>query len=80
MSAAPAQPSSALRSTSRAPAAPSASPPDRRSHISNRVEWLTSDPFSAMAAPQNGEIDWWEAPPRDLLEQIARNRNIALVS
>ena len=46
----------------------------------DRVEWLTLDPFSAMAALQNGEIDWWETPPRDLVEQIARNRDIAVVS
>jgi peptide/nickel transport system substrate-binding protein len=46
----------------------------------DRVEWLTLDPFSAMAALQNGEMDRWEAPPRDLVEQIARNRNIAVVS
>src|SRR5207253_4281777 len=25
----------------------------------DRVEWLTLDPLSAMAALQNGEIDWW---------------------
>jgi peptide/nickel transport system substrate-binding protein len=29
----------------------------------DRVEWLTLDQFSAMAALRNGEIDWWEIPP-----------------
>ena len=33
----------------------------------DRVEWLTLDPFSAMAALHAGEIDWWELPPSDLL-------------
>ena len=28
----------------------------------DRVEWLTLDQFSAMAALRNGEIDWWEVP------------------
>src|ERR1700730_6840740 len=46
----------------------------------DRVEWLTLDTFSAMAALQKGEIDWWETPPRDLIEQIARDRNITAVS
>src|SRR6516164_4850678 len=34
----------------------------------DRVEWLTLDPFSAMAALRSGEIDWWESLPRDLAE------------
>ena len=34
----------------------------------DRVEWLSLDPFSAMAALRSGEVDWWEAPPRDLAE------------
>jgi len=46
----------------------------------DRVEWLTLDTFSAMAALQKGEIDWWETPPRDLIEQIARDRDITAVS
>ena len=46
----------------------------------DRVEWLTLDTFSAMAALQKGEIDWWETPPRDLIEPIARDRDITAVS
>src|SRR6516225_3936109 len=46
----------------------------------NRVEWLTLDPFSAMAALQAGEIDWWELPPTDLLEQLARARDVTVIS
>jgi peptide/nickel transport system substrate-binding protein len=46
----------------------------------DRVEWLTLDPFSAMAALQKGEIDWWESPPRDLIEQIGRDRDVSAVS
>lgn len=45
-----------------------------------RVEWLTLDPFSAMAALQAGEIDWWELPPTDLLEQLARARDVTVIS
>src|SRR5580704_17588134 len=45
----------------------------------DRVEWLTLDPFSAMAALRAGEVDWWEAPPRDLVEQLARDRDITVV-
>ena len=36
-----------------------------------RVEWLTLDPFSASAALRRGEIDWWENPPRDLVDQFS---------
>jgi peptide/nickel transport system substrate-binding protein len=46
----------------------------------DRIEWLTMDPFSAMAALQNGEIDWWESPSRDLIEQVGRNPDISTVS
>jgi peptide/nickel transport system substrate-binding protein len=46
----------------------------------DRVEWLTLDPFSAMAALLAGEIDWWELPPSDLLEQLARNRDVTVIS
>jgi peptide/nickel transport system substrate-binding protein len=45
-----------------------------------RVEWATLDTFSAFAALGRGEIDWWESPPRDLVEQIGRDRNVAVVS
>jgi len=46
----------------------------------DRVEWLTLDNFSAMAALGRGEVDWWELPPRDLVEQVARDRNLTVVS
>jgi peptide/nickel transport system substrate-binding protein len=45
----------------------------------DRVEWLTLDPFSAMAALHAGEIDWWELPPSDLVEQLARDRDITVI-
>jgi peptide/nickel transport system substrate-binding protein len=45
----------------------------------DRVEWLTLDPFSAMAALRNGEIDWWELPPSDLVEQLARDRDLTVI-
>jgi len=45
-----------------------------------RVEWLTLDPFSAMAALKRGEIDWWENPSRDLVDQVTGDRNITVVS
>jgi peptide/nickel transport system substrate-binding protein len=41
----------------------------------DRVEWLTLDQFSAMAALRSGEIDWWELPPTDLVPQLARDRD-----
>jgi peptide/nickel transport system substrate-binding protein len=46
----------------------------------DRVEWLTLDPFSAMAALRRGEIDWWENPPRDLVDQVSGDRNVTVVS
>ena len=46
----------------------------------DRVEWLTLDPFSAMAALRAGEVDWWEAPPRDLVEALSRERDITVIS
>jgi peptide/nickel transport system substrate-binding protein len=46
----------------------------------DRVEWLTLDPFSAAAALRRGEIDWWENPPRDLVDQVSGDRNITVVS
>jgi peptide/nickel transport system substrate-binding protein len=45
----------------------------------DRVEWLTLDSFSAMAALRGGEIDWWELPPSDLVGQLARDRNITVI-
>jgi peptide/nickel transport system substrate-binding protein len=46
----------------------------------HRVEWLTLDPFSAMAALRKGEIDWWDLPPSDLVERLARDRDITVIS
>jgi peptide/nickel transport system substrate-binding protein len=46
----------------------------------DRVEWLTLDQFSAMAALRNGEIDWWEIPPNDLVEGLTRDRNLTVIS
>jgi peptide/nickel transport system substrate-binding protein len=46
----------------------------------DRVEWLTLDSFSAMAALRAGEIDWWELPPTDLVEPLARDRDITVIS
>jgi peptide/nickel transport system substrate-binding protein len=46
----------------------------------DRVEWLTLDPFSAMAALHAGEIDWWELPPSDLVAQLARDRDLTVVA
>jgi len=45
----------------------------------DRVEWLTLDPFSAMAALRSGEIDWWELPPTDLVGQLARDRDVTVI-
>jgi hypothetical protein len=33
-----------------------------------------------MAALRNGEIDWWELPPSDLVEQLARDRDTTVIS
>src|SRR6516164_6862447 len=45
----------------------------------DRVEWLTLDAFSALAALHAGEIDWWELPPSDLVEQLARDRDLTVI-
>jgi len=45
----------------------------------DRVEWLTLDPFSAMAALRSGEIDWWEAPLNDQAQALVRDRDITVV-
>ncbi len=43
----------------------------------DRVEWLTMpDPATAAAALQNGEIDWWEFVPPDLVPVLRKNRNV----
>src|SRR6266850_8328984 len=46
----------------------------------DRVEWLTLDPFSAMAALRSGEIDWWESPGRDLVEALTHDRDVTVIS
>src|ERR1700686_4656597 len=46
----------------------------------DRVEWVTLDPFSASAALRRGEIDWWENPPRDLVDQVSNDPNITIDS
>src|SRR6516225_1882212 len=46
----------------------------------DRVEWLTLDPFSAMAALRSGETDWWEAPLHDQAEGVAHDPNITVIS
>jgi peptide/nickel transport system substrate-binding protein len=46
----------------------------------DRVEWLTLDDFSAMAALRRGEIDWWEIPSSDQAAALARDRDITVVS
>ncbi len=46
----------------------------------DRVEWLTLDQFSAMAALRSGEIDWWESPLPDLAKALAGDRDIIVIS
>jgi len=46
----------------------------------DRVEWLTLDQFSAMAALRNGEIDWWEVPLSDAAQALARDPHTTVVS
>jgi len=43
----------------------------------DRVEWLTmTDPSTAAAAMQNGEIDWWETPISDLVPLLRSNSGV----
>jgi peptide/nickel transport system substrate-binding protein len=43
----------------------------------DRVEWkIMPDPGTAAAALQNGEVDWWEMPPPDLLPLLRRSRRL----
>ena len=43
----------------------------------DRVEWtVMPDPGTATSALQQGEVDWWENPPNDLLPVLERNRAI----
>jgi peptide/nickel transport system substrate-binding protein len=43
----------------------------------DRVEWIyIPDAATAAAALSAGEVDWWEAPPADLLPVLSRNRDV----
>ena len=43
----------------------------------DRVEWnVMPDPGTAAAALENGEVDWWENPPNDLLPMLERNHHV----
>ena len=43
----------------------------------DRVEWrVMPDPGTAAAALENGEVDWWENPPNDLLPMLGRSSAI----
>jgi peptide/nickel transport system substrate-binding protein len=46
----------------------------------DRIEWVTLDASTAAAALRNGEIDWWEVPPRDLVDRISRYPDVATIS
>jgi peptide/nickel transport system substrate-binding protein len=44
----------------------------------DRVEWLyIPDEMTKVAALNNGEVDWWENPPVDMLPLLAANPEIA---
>jgi peptide/nickel transport system substrate-binding protein len=45
-----------------------------------RIEWLTLDAVSAMDALRTGEIDWWESVLRDVIEPLARDPDLTVVS
>ena len=46
----------------------------------DRIEWLLAlDAFSAMAALRSGEVDWWELPSSDLIEALARDRDLTVL-
>ena len=43
----------------------------------DRVEWtVMPDPATAAAALKNGEVDWWENPPNDLLPMLNRSADV----
>lgn len=43
----------------------------------DRLEWqIISDPGTASAALQNGEIDWWETPLPDLIPLLQANADV----
>ena len=45
----------------------------------DRVEWhIITDAATSAAALQTGEIDWYEQPPPEIQQLLARNRNVAM--
>jgi peptide/nickel transport system substrate-binding protein len=45
----------------------------------DRIEWkIITDAATSAAALQNNEIDWFEQPPPELQELLARNRNLVI--
>ncbi len=43
----------------------------------DRIEWIIMpDAATASAALQNGEVDWWEIAPTDLVPVLKRNKNL----
>ena len=45
----------------------------------DRIEWLAlTEPAAAVGAMLQGEVDWYEQPPVDLLPVLRRDRNIAI--
>ncbi|MBR0680442.1 ABC transporter substrate-binding protein [Roseomonas eburnea] len=50
----------------------------KRVHL-DRVEWhVMPDPGTSAAAIRNGEVDWWENPPNDLVPVLRRARDVTL--
>lgn len=48
----------------------------KRVHL-DRVEWITMpEAGTAASALRNGEVDWWETPPPDLVPLLRQDRNI----
>jgi peptide/nickel transport system substrate-binding protein len=45
----------------------------------DRIEWVAlTEPAAAVGAMIQGEVDWYEQPPVDLLPVLKRDRNIAI--
>jgi peptide/nickel transport system substrate-binding protein len=45
----------------------------------DRVEWtVMPDPATAVAALQNGEVDWWENPQNDMVPLLRRSRDVLM--
>lgn len=45
----------------------------------DRIEWtVIPDAATALAALQNGEVDWWEQPTFDLLPLLSKNPRLAV--